>query len=163
MESNFESIYLLSNGMTLHMRWPHCASLKLATHHPLLRSLEKLLVPNDSSWTLQISLQNCACSSFLSFLDDSDAQVGVEKRSREEEIWVLQQINYSKWPRKRRKGQAMEEQERGGILITRVYSQFLCCCCLVTNSLWPHGLWPASLLCPRDFLGKNTECLKGLL
>ena len=22
--------------------------------------------------------------------------------------------------------------------------------------LQPHGLWPASILCPRDFQGKNT-------
>ena len=32
--------------------------------------------------------------------------------------------------------------------------------CLVAQScptlLWPHGLWPARLLCPRDFPGKNT-------
>ena len=34
-----------------------------------------------------------------------------------------------------------------------------CCCCLVTKSyptLWPHGLWPARLLCPWDFPGKNA-------
>ena len=34
------------------------------------------------------------------------------------------------------------------------------CVCLVTqvlsNSLRPHGLWPTRLLCPWDFLGKNT-------
>ena len=30
----------------------------------------------------------------------------------------------------------------------RVYS-------VVSNSLRPHGLWPARLLCPWDFLGKN--------
>ena len=33
------------------------------------------------------------------------------------------------------------------------------CCCLVTGScltlLWPHGLWPAILLCPWDFPGEN--------
>ena len=37
---------------------------------------------------------------------------------------------------------------------------FPCSCCLVTSvvsdSLWPHGLQPAKLLCPWDFLGKNT-------
>ena len=26
----------------------------------------------------------------------------------------------------------------------------------MSNSLWPHGLWPARLLCPWDFPGKNT-------
>ena len=34
------------------------------------------------------------------------------------------------------------------------------CCYLVTKLcltiLWPHGLWPARLLCPCDFPGKNT-------
>ena len=34
------------------------------------------------------------------------------------------------------------------------------CCCLATKScptlLLPHGLWPARLLCPLDFPGKNT-------
>ena len=27
---------------------------------------------------------------------------------------------------------------------------------VVSNPLWPHGLQPARLLCPWDFLGKNT-------
>ena len=35
-----------------------------------------------------------------------------------------------------------------------------CFCCLVVKScltlLWPHGLQPARLLCPWDFLGKKT-------
>ena len=35
-----------------------------------------------------------------------------------------------------------------------------CCCCLgrsvLSNSLQPHGLYPAGLLCPWDSLGKNT-------
>ena len=26
----------------------------------------------------------------------------------------------------------------------------------MSDSLWPHGLWPSGLLCPRDFPGKNT-------
>ena len=26
----------------------------------------------------------------------------------------------------------------------------------VSNSLWPHGLWPPRRLCPGDFPGKNT-------
>ena len=34
------------------------------------------------------------------------------------------------------------------------------CCCLVFTScltlLWPHGRWPAKLLCPWDSPGKNT-------
>ena len=29
-------------------------------------------------------------------------------------------------------------------------------CSVVSNSLWPHGLYPARLLCPQDFIGKNT-------
>ena len=29
-------------------------------------------------------------------------------------------------------------------------------CWVVTDSLWPHGLQPAKLLCPWDFPGKNT-------
>ena len=29
----------------------------------------------------------------------------------------------------------------------------------MSNSLWPHGLWPARLLCPWDFPGKNTGVL----
>ena len=28
---------------------------------------------------------------------------------------------------------------------------------VVSDSLRPHGLWPARLLCPWDFPGKNTE------
>ena len=35
----------------------------------------------------------------------------------------------------------------------------LCCCCVVSvipDSLRPHGLQPAMLLCPWDFQGKNT-------
>ena len=36
----------------------------------------------------------------------------------------------------------------------------VCCCCLVNKSCPtlcdPHGLWPARLLYPRDFPGKNT-------
>ena len=27
---------------------------------------------------------------------------------------------------------------------------------VVLHSLWPHGLWPTRLLCPWDYLGKNT-------
>ena len=27
---------------------------------------------------------------------------------------------------------------------------------VVSNTLWPHGLWPARLLCPWDSPGKNT-------
>ena len=27
---------------------------------------------------------------------------------------------------------------------------------VMSNSLWPSGLWPASLLCPWDSLGENT-------
>ena len=34
-----------------------------------------------------------------------------------------------------------------------------CCRCWVSDSLWPHGLWPTRLLCPWDFPGKNTSGL----
>ena len=30
-------------------------------------------------------------------------------------------------------------------------------CSVVSNSLWPHRLKPTRLLCPWDFLGKNTR------
>ena len=40
-------------------------------------------------------------------------------------------------------------------------SVILCVCMpaklLQSNSFWPSGLWPARLLCPWDFPGKNTE------
>ena len=29
-------------------------------------------------------------------------------------------------------------------------------CSVVSDSLWPHGLWPARLFCPWNFPGKNT-------
>ena len=35
-------------------------------------------------------------------------------------------------------------------------SQCTCVCSVVSDSVPPHGLYPASLLCPWDFLGKNT-------
>ena len=41
-----------------------------------------------------------------------------------------------------------------------ILSFFLHYACLIfwvmSNFLWPHGLQPASLLCPWDFPGKNT-------
>ena len=33
----------------------------------------------------------------------------------------------------------------------------VCVCSVVSNSLWPHGLQLARLLCPWNFPGKNTE------
>ena len=30
-------------------------------------------------------------------------------------------------------------------------------CSVVSDSLWPHGLWPTRLLSPLDFPGKNTS------
>ena len=30
-------------------------------------------------------------------------------------------------------------------------------CSVVSDSLWPHGLWPARLLCSWNSLGKNTR------
>ena len=40
---------------------------------------------------------------------------------------------------------------RAGLRYIVVFS-----CSVVSDSLWPHRLLPARLLCPRDFLGKNT-------
>ena len=34
--------------------------------------------------------------------------------------------------------------------------QLLLSCQVVSNSLRPHGLWPASVVCSWDFPGKNT-------
>ena len=42
-------------------------------------------------------------------------------------------------------------------LIRHLTSHSASCCCLVTNSLQPHGLQPTRLLCPHDFPDKNTE------
>ena len=36
------------------------------------------------------------------------------------------------------------------------YSICVCMCSVVSSSLWPHGLWPARLLCPWDSPGRNT-------
>ena len=33
----------------------------------------------------------------------------------------------------------------------------VCACLVMSDSLWPHRLWPARLLCPWDFPGKNTR------
>ena len=33
----------------------------------------------------------------------------------------------------------------------------LCVCSAVSDSLQPHGLWPARILCPWDFPSKNTR------
>ena len=35
-------------------------------------------------------------------------------------------------------------------------SDLMCCVLRRVWPLWPHGLWPARLLCPRDSPGKNT-------
>ena len=32
----------------------------------------------------------------------------------------------------------------------------VCVCPIMSESLWPHGLEPASFLCPGNFPGKNT-------
>ena len=43
--------------------------------------------------------------------------------------------------------------------LSKSYLQLQVCCVLshsvMYDSLWPHGLYPARLLCPRDFPGKN--------
>ena len=37
------------------------------------------------------------------------------------------------------------------------FDRFCVCVCLImSNSSWPHELWPTRLLCPWDFPGKNT-------
>ena len=36
------------------------------------------------------------------------------------------------------------------------YSVCVCTCSVMSNSLWPHGLYPAKLLCPWGFPGKST-------
>ena len=44
-------------------------------------------------------------------------------------------------------------------LIQCIFTIFSACarvCSVVSDSLWPHGMQPARLLCPRDFPGKNT-------
>ena len=38
----------------------------------------------------------------------------------------------------------------------RTTKNVLCCCSVVSDSLRPHGLQPARLLCPWNFPGKNT-------
>ena len=32
----------------------------------------------------------------------------------------------------------------------------MCACSVMSNSMWPYGLWPARLFCPWDFPGKHT-------
>ena len=46
----------------------------------------------------------------------------------------------------------------GVFLLLRKLKSFTCMLShsVVSDSLWPHGLQPASLLCPWDFPGKNT-------
>ena len=66
------------------------------------------------------------------------------------------------WRRKgKRKGKGKpreKNQKRGrnfcktGRWVLPEYAQ----CSVLSNSLWPHGLWPARLHCPRNFPGKNT-------
>ena len=42
--------------------------------------------------------------------------------------------------------------------LENVYLLLFCCVCsVVSDTLRPHGLEPARLLCPWDFPGKNTE------
>ena len=48
-----------------------------------------------------------------------------------------------------------EKSERM-ITIPFVLNQCMLSCSVMSNSLWPFGLQPARLLCPWDFLGKNT-------
>ena len=55
---------------------------------------------------------------------------------------------------------------KGSISLDAIKEIYLCvcicvCACMHTplvmsDSLWPHGLWPARLLRPWDFSGKNT-------
>ena len=46
-------------------------------------------------------------------------------------------------------------------MLSILHHQILVCACVlvasvVSDSLWPHGLQPARLLCPWDPPGKNT-------
>ena len=43
-------------------------------------------------------------------------------------------------------------------LAFQISSFFMCCvwvCSVMSDSLWPHGLWPARPLCPQSFPGKD--------
>ena len=40
--------------------------------------------------------------------------------------------------------------------IFKIFSACACVCSVMSDSLWPHGMQPARLLCPWDFPGKNT-------
>ena len=37
-----------------------------------------------------------------------------------------------------------------------VFSLLVYACSVLSNTLWPHGLYPARFLCPWDFSGKNA-------
>ena len=37
-----------------------------------------------------------------------------------------------------------------------LFSLLMCVCSAMSDSLWPHGLWPARFLCPWNSLGQNT-------
>ena len=42
------------------------------------------------------------------------------------------------------------------LLVVFAYGSESVSCSVVSDSLWPHGPWPARLLCPRDSPGKST-------
>ena len=43
------------------------------------------------------------------------------------------------------------------IVKTKKYIWNVHVCSVMSNSSWPHGLWPARLLCPWNFSCKNTR------
>ena len=43
------------------------------------------------------------------------------------------------------------------VYILLIRTMFMHVCSVVSNSLWPHCLWPARILCSQDYPGKNTE------
>ena len=43
------------------------------------------------------------------------------------------------------------------IVKTKEYISSVYVCWVMARSLWPHGLWPARPLCPRNLSGKSTR------
>ena len=72
---------------------------------------------------------------------------------KQELICKYSQQHYSQWPKCRNNPnvhQLMSGLTKWGISVC------VCVCSVLSNSLWLHGLWPARLLCPWNFSGKNT-------
>ena len=52
---------------------------------------------------------------------------------------------------------AFNEDHHSLSFLAPLHGLLLFSCWVVSDSLWPHGLQPARLLCPCDFPNKNTE------